>query len=191
MLMTFDGSVQTMETAGFAVASPYIDPGLAEEIHARTFTPDLEYRRDAKGELGIVYACWDDPAIDEIVDNVTSEFHDAGYHGWEPNNITLRDTVRGFEEHPDDPWFIWGSAMVYLTGTTVMRVTNSLDPSIRAVETLTAGDRLLMRQAGDPPHHQGPRGLDRRTRHGANLDRVNTFGSHRSFLYIAYINHDL
>ena len=188
MLTTCAGPVQMMESVGFAISKSYIEPAKAEEIHARTFTPELEVTRDGDGELDIVYSCWDDPDIDAIVDDIITRFHEAGYPDWIANNITLRDTVRGFEEHPDDPQFRWGSAMLYLHGLTEMQLTNSLYPETQSTEILTAGDLLLVRQAGDPPHLEGPAGLDRRTRHGANLDQVNTFGNHRSFLYVACID---
>jgi hypothetical protein len=182
------GPVEAMEAQGFAIVKSYIETDAAEGIHTRTFTPGLEPTRDARGELDVAYACWDDPDIDNIVDDVTQRFNEAGYPDWRANDITLRDTLRGFEEHQDDLWFRWGSAILYLHGITEMQLTNSLEPDQKSTETLTAGDLLLLRQAGDPPNHTGPQDLDRRTRHGANLDQVETFGDRRSFLYVAYVD---
>lgn len=173
---------------GFYVQKNFITEHTATTIHDYFFKTAAESRRDKDGELDIAYECWELPEADDTIAKVCDKLTPV-FPEWRPNDITLRDTNRGFETHQDDRGYMFASAIVQLSGITKMTLQEAEAKSPPETVELVAGDLLILRQS-TPLKDGGV--LDTRTWHGANLNSL-TPGSckNRSFLYLGYINNRL
>lgn len=173
---------------GFYVQKAFITEQTATTIHDHFFNAATEPRRDKDGELDIAYECWELPEADDTIAKVCEKLSPK-FPDWRPNDITLRDTNRGFETHQDDRGYMRVSAIVQLSGITIMTLQEAEAVNPPDTVELLAGDLLIFRQS-TPLSGGGV--LDTRTWHGANLATL-TPGSckNRSFLYLGYINNRL
>ncbi len=170
---------------GFYVQKAFIPDTTASIIHNHFFQNVTDARRDKDGEIDIPYECWEQPDVDETITKIINLIHPA-YPEWAPNDITLRDTNRGFAMHQDDSHYKHVSAILYLSGHTRMTLREAGQDSLTHEAELRAGDLLVFRQS--TPLANGV-SLDTRTWHGANLDSLTPGSSERrSFLYLGHIS---